>query len=92
MINEAQGYRNQIIPEARGRVAQILFQAEAYRETKVRQARGDANRFLAKLKEYKKAPYITRKRLYLEMMKILFLDYFKIHYQIHSILHLVHLF
>lgn len=69
MINEAQGYKNQIIPEARGRVAQILFQAEAYRETKIRQARGDANRFLATLKEYKKAPYITRKRLYLEMMQ-----------------------
>ena len=43
--------------------------AEAYRETKIRQARGDADRFLATLKEYKKAPYITRKRLYLEMMQ-----------------------
>lgn len=69
MINEAQGYQNQIIPETRGRVAQILFQAEAYRETKIRQARGDADRFLAMLKEYKKAPKITRKRLYLEMMQ-----------------------
>jgi membrane protease subunit HflK len=69
LINEAQGYRNQIIPEARGRAAQILRQAEAYRETKIRRARGDADRFLATLKEYKKAPYITRKRLYLEMMQ-----------------------
>jgi membrane protease subunit HflK len=69
LINEAQGYRNQIIPEARGRAAQVLRQAEAYRETKIRRARGDADRFLATLKEYKKAPYITRKRLYLEMMQ-----------------------
>lgn len=69
LINEAQGYRNQIIPEARGKSAQIVRQAEAYRETKIRQARGDADRFLATLKEYKKAPYITRKRLYLEMME-----------------------
>ncbi len=69
LINESHGYRNQIIPEARGRSAQILRQAEAYRETKIRRARGDADRFLATLKEYKKAPYITRKRLYLEMMQ-----------------------
>jgi len=69
LINEAQGYQNQIIPEARGKRAQILRRAEAYRETKIRQARGDANRFLATVREYKKAPEITRKRLYLEMMK-----------------------
>jgi len=69
LINEAQGYRNQVIPEARGKVAEIVRQAEAYRETKIRQARGDANRFLASLQEYKKAPEITRKRLYLEMMR-----------------------
>ena len=69
LISEAQGYRNQIIPEARGNLAQILRRAEAYRETKIRQARGDANRFLATVREYKKAPEITRKRLYLEMMK-----------------------
>ncbi len=69
LINEAQGYRNQIIPEARGKAAQVVRQAEAYRGTKIRMARGDANRFLATLKEYKKAPDITRSRLYLEMMK-----------------------
>tara|TARA_A100001037_G_scaffold306815_1_gene356022 strand:+ start:5668 stop:6723 length:1056 start_codon:yes stop_codon:yes gene_type:complete len=69
LINEAQGYRNQVIPETRGKVAQILRSAEAYAETKIRQARGDASRFLATLKEYKKAPEITKKRLYLEMMK-----------------------
>ncbi|MDA1000710.1 MAG: FtsH protease activity modulator HflK [bacterium] len=69
LINEAQGYQNQIIPEARGKVAEIVQRAEAYRQTKIRMARGDANRFAATLTEYKKAPYITRKRLYLEMMQ-----------------------
>ncbi|MBI3025886.1 MAG: FtsH protease activity modulator HflK [Candidatus Tectomicrobia bacterium] len=69
LINEAQGYRNKIIPEARGRVAEIVERATAYRETKVRQARGDADRFLATLAEYKKAPDITRTRLHLEMIK-----------------------
>lgn len=69
LINEAQGYQNQIIPETRGKVAAIVQQAEAYRQTKIRRARGDANRFEATWTEYKKAPYITRKRLYLEMMQ-----------------------
>lgn len=68
LINEAQGYRNQVIPETRGKVAEIVQRAEAYAQTKVRQARGDADRFLARLAEYRKAPAITRKRLYLEMM------------------------
>ena len=69
LVNEAQGYRNKVIPEARGRVAEIVERATAYRETKIRQARGDANRFLATLAEYKKAPDITRTRLHLEMLQ-----------------------
>ncbi|MBI3126687.1 MAG: FtsH protease activity modulator HflK [Candidatus Tectomicrobia bacterium] len=69
LINEAQGYRNKVIPEARGRVAEIVERATAYRETKIRQARGDAGRFLATLEEYKKAPDITRTRLHLEMLQ-----------------------
>ena len=69
LVNEAQGYRNQVIPETRGKVAEVVQNAEAYRQTKIRQARGDADRFLATLVEYRKAPQITRKRLYLEMME-----------------------
>ncbi|MEE9274931.1 MAG: FtsH protease activity modulator HflK [bacterium] len=68
LINEAKGYQNQVIPETRGKAAQVLRIAEAYRETKIRRARGDANRFSAMLAEYRKAPAITRKRLHLEMM------------------------
>jgi len=69
MINEAQGYRNSVIPEARGRAAEILRVAEAYREQKVKKAEGDSKRFLAQLKEYSHAPEITRKRLYLETLE-----------------------
>lgn len=69
MINEAQGYRNAVIPEARGQAAKILREAEAYREEKIKRAEGDAKRFLSQYIEYKKAPDITRKRIYLETME-----------------------
>ncbi len=69
MINEAQGYRNAVIPEARGRSAQILREAEAYREEKIKRAEGDAKLFNYQYAEYKKAPDITRKRIYLETME-----------------------
>ena len=68
MINEAQGYRNAVIPEARGQAAQIVRVAEGYREEKIKKAEGDAKRFLQQYEEYKKAPNITRKRIYLETM------------------------
>ena len=69
MINEAQGYRNAVIPEARGQAAQIVRVAEGYREEKIKKAEGDAKRFLHQYQEYKKAPDITRKRIYLETME-----------------------
>jgi len=69
MINEAQGYRNAVIPEARGQAAQIVRIAEGYREQTIKRAEGDANRFLKQYEAYKKAPEITRKRIYLETME-----------------------
>ena len=69
MINEAQGYRNAVIPEARGQAAEIVRIAEGYREEKIKKAEGDAKRFLQQYQEYKKAPDITRKRIYLETME-----------------------
>ena len=69
MINEAQGYRNAVIPEARGQAAQIVLIAEAYKQQTIKKAEGDINRFLSQYREYKKAPNITRKRLYLETME-----------------------
>jgi membrane protease subunit HflK len=69
LINEAKGYSNSIIPEARGKAAQIIAAAEAYREEVINKAEGDAHRFLAQYKEYKKAPAITKTRIYLETME-----------------------
>lgn len=69
IINQAETYRNDIVPRARGEAAIILNQAEAYREGEVRRAEGEALRFLSILAEYKQAPEITRKRIYLETME-----------------------
>ncbi len=70
--NEAQTYANRVVPEARGRAAQITQSAEAYREQTVAEARGQAARFSQVYEEYKKAPDVTRQRLYLETMERLF--------------------
>ena len=64
LINEAKGYRNSVIPEARGKSAQIIAKAEGYQEEVINKAQGDAHRFLAQYKEYRKAPEVTKKRIY----------------------------
>jgi len=69
ITNLAEAYRNDIVPRARGEAAVIVNQAEAYREATVRRAEGEAQRFLSILAEYKQAPDVTRKRLYLETME-----------------------
>lgn len=69
LIKEAEGYREDILPKARGRAASIVREAEAYKEERIKRAEGDAARFLAVLKEYKEAKEVTRKRLYLETME-----------------------
>jgi membrane protease subunit HflK len=70
--NEAQTYANRVVPEARGRAAQITQAAEAYREQTVAEATGQTSRFLKVYDEYKKAPSVTRERMYLETMERLF--------------------
>src|SRR5947208_115164 len=70
--NEAQSYANKVVPEARGRAAQITQSAEAYREQTVAEAKGATSRFLQVYDEYKKAPDVTRQRMYLETMERLF--------------------
>src|SRR5712691_11311785 len=67
--NEAQTYANQKIPDARGRAVRITQEAEAYREQTVAEARGQATRFTKVYDEYKKAPEVTRQRLYLETLE-----------------------
>jgi modulator of FtsH protease HflK len=67
--NEAQTYANRVVPEARGRASQIMQSAEAYREQTVSEARGQASRFLSVYDEYRKAPEVTRQRMYFETME-----------------------
>jgi membrane protease subunit HflK len=68
LINEAWAEYNQEIPKARGSAEQTLQAAEGYAVERVNRARGEAERFLALHTEYRKAPDVTRARLYLETM------------------------
>lgn len=72
LINEAEAYRNDIIPRARGQSARILQEAEGYKEAIIAQAEGEASRFEQILKEYRRAPDITRERMYIEKMEKVF--------------------
>jgi len=67
--NEAQTYANKVVPDARGRGAQILQVAEGYKEQAIAEAKGQSARFLKVYDEYKKAPDVTRERIYLETME-----------------------
>jgi modulator of FtsH protease HflK len=67
--NEAQTYANRVVPEARGRVAQITQAAEAYKSQTVAEATGQTSRFVKIYEQYKKAPEVTRERMYLETME-----------------------
>ena len=67
--NEAFSYANRIVPEARGEAERILQGARAYKEQTVAEATGQTARFLKVYEEYKKAPEVTRKRMYLETME-----------------------
>lgn len=69
LINEAHGYEKSVIPEARGKAAQVVKMAEAYYTEKIKKAEGDALKFERVLLEYNKAKDITRKRLYIETME-----------------------
>ena len=66
---QADAYANRVLAGARGEAAQILEQAEGYRARVVNKAEGEASRFLAVLDEYRGAPDVTRRRLYLETME-----------------------
>jgi membrane protease subunit HflK len=67
--NEAGSYANKVVPEARGEAERILQGARAYKEQTVAEATGQTARFLKVYEEYKKAPEVTRKRMYLETME-----------------------
>lgn len=68
-INQADAYRNDIIPRARGDAEKIIQEAEAYKQEVVASSEGQASRFMAVYNEYKKAKDVTRQRIYLETME-----------------------
>lgn len=67
-INQANAYRNEIVPRAQGEAARIREEAEGYRQQVVALAEGESARFMALLQEYDRAPEVTRERLYLDAM------------------------
>jgi len=76
--NEAEAYRNDVIPRARGEAAKILQAAEAYKKEVVAKAEGEASRFLSIYSEYAKAKEVTQERMFLETMEKVLADINKI--------------
>jgi len=68
-VNEAEAYANGIIPQARGEAARMLAEANAYREQVIENSKGEAERFNKLYDEYRKAPEVTRERLYLQALQ-----------------------
>ncbi len=69
LINDARSEYNRVIPRARGEAEQTIQQAEGYSQERVNRAMGEAARFNELYREYRKAPEVTRTRMYLETMK-----------------------
>lgn len=72
IINQAQSFRNDIIPKARGDAQKIIEEAMAYKSEVVEEAKGRSQRFLKLYREYSKAKDVTRKRIYIDTMKEVF--------------------
>ncbi|MFJ2540040.1 MULTISPECIES: FtsH protease activity modulator HflK [unclassified Pseudomonas] len=70
--NQAETYANGVVPEARGQAQRILEDANGYRDETVSRAKGEADRFTKLVAEYRKAPEVTRERLYLDTMQEIF--------------------
>src|SRR5262249_12930319 len=67
--NEALAYANNVVPVARGEAAKIIQDADAYKAQVVAEAQGEAARFTSIYEQYKLAPDVTRRRIYLETMQ-----------------------
>ena len=66
MVNQAEGYRNDIIPKARGEAQAQIREAEGYKEARIARAEGDVSKFNSVLKEYRKSKEVTETRMFLE--------------------------
>lgn len=75
---KAEAYERDIIPKAEGDVQRLIQEAEAYKQRVVEHAAGETSRFLQTLAEYRKAPQVTRKRMYLETMEEVFANTSKV--------------
>ena len=72
LINQAEAYSNQILPQARGRAQRAIESAEAYKGELVARAEGEADRFTQLLTEYQRAPEVTRERLYIDAIEAIY--------------------
>jgi modulator of FtsH protease HflK len=69
VVNESQGYANDLIPKSRGEAQQMKEAAEGFKQKKINEASGDAARFTQVAAEYAKAAQVTSERLYVETME-----------------------
>jgi membrane protease subunit HflK len=76
--NEAQAYANDVVPRARGQASRLLEEAQAYKARIVAQAQGDAQRFNRIYEEYRKAPQVTRDRIYVDTMRDMYSNVTKV--------------
>ena len=76
--NQAETYANGVVPEARGQAQRIIEDANGYRDEVVSRAKGEADRFTKLVAEYRKAPEVTRERLYLDTMQEVFTNTSKV--------------
>ena len=72
VINQAEEAYNRVIPEAKGKAEKIVSEAEGYANALINRAQGDAEKFKSIVKEYNRAPSITKKRIYLETLEEIF--------------------
>ena len=72
LVNEAEAYRNDIIPKARGAAARLREESNGYKARVIAKAEGEASRFEQLLIEYQRAPKVTRERLYLDAIESVF--------------------
>ena len=72
LVNEAEAYRNDVIPKARGGAARLREESNGYKARVIAKAEGEASRFEQLLTEYKRAPEVTRERLYIDAIESVF--------------------
>ena len=72
VINQAEEAYNKVIPEAKGKAEKMVSEAEGYANALINRAQGDAEKFKSIVKEYNRAPAVTKKRIYLETLEEIF--------------------